>query len=66
MEDNKQEQGSERKNEITPIGLNVIEDLLSNPTALKAFLLMSAENQKTVNLLLHNIGCDKHPLNAKH
>ena len=45
---------------------NQIHALLSNGIALEAFINLSEKDQAVINMLLHNIGCDTHPLNIQH
>tara|TARA_R110000737_G_scaffold82490_1_gene114806 strand:- start:726 stop:926 length:201 start_codon:yes stop_codon:yes gene_type:complete len=55
----------EKKNNLV-LSDNQIHALLSNSIALEAFINLSERDQAVVNMLLHNIGCDTHPLNIQH
>ena len=55
----------EKKNNLV-LSDNQIHALLSHSIALEAFINLSERDQAVVNMLLHNIGCDTHPLNIQH
>ena len=55
----------EKKNNLV-LSDNQIHALLSNGIALEAFKNLSEKDQAVINMLLHNIACDTHPLNIQH
>ena len=55
----------EKKNKLV-LSDNQIHALLSHSIALEAFKNLSEKDQAVINMLLHNIGCDTHPLNIQH
>ena len=66
MEDQKIELNQlQGKNKLV-LSDNQIHALLSHSIALEAFINLSERDQAVVNMLLHNIGCDTHPLNIQH